>query len=116
MPERINRYSVIVHLTAVAGILLHLAGIPLGGSLMYVGFLMIGVYYFVTKLKLPEGNLFHRIILLSLAALVMLLSLLSFIRESSNFLLIVLIILLYGFLDQTLAKKNEQSRTERTPL
>jgi hypothetical protein len=97
MSAKLNSDSFAPHAITVTGVILYLLKAPYAGLVVYIGFTVTALYYLITELKNKNtSNRFYKIILLTLPSLILILTTLSLITGSNNFLPIVMILFMYS--------------------
>ncbi len=97
MLEKINPYA--PHIITGTGVAFNYLGVPYGNYICYAGLLLTGLYYLLieikSRIKLPK---YFKIILFVIPALIILLVGQSFLLGDNNFMMIILLIVMYSFI------------------
>jgi hypothetical protein len=111
MLERINPYA--PHIVTGIGIALYYLGVPYGGLICYIGFILTGIYYLLIELKTKSSApRYFRLVLITIPTLIILLVGQWFVWGDNTFMMIVLLIIMYSFIKVKVDKKyHERERT-----
>ena len=111
MLDRINPYA--PHIVTGIGIALYYLGVPYGGLICYVGFILTGLYYLLVELKNKSNTpRYFKIALIIIPALIILLGGQWFILGDNTSMMIILLIVMYSFIKVKVDKKHhERERT-----